>query len=140
MSTASAPGIQACDYERLENGIHYFRFNKASREALDQHFEKLSALLASTPTTEKVRVLLDFRPAGFPPITHAFQKVRAMNMRIPRRPMQRIAFLHHPNALTHVVQSFVHLQRLKDPVHFFTADQYDGAVTWLLEDKLSSPK
>lgn len=136
MSTASAAGTQACDYERLENGIHFFRFNKASREALDQHFEKLGALLASTPATVTVRVLLDFRPAGFPPIAYAFQKVRAMNMRIPQRPRQRLAFLHHPNALTHVVQSFIQLQRLKDPVHFFPAEQYDAAIAWLLEGSL----
>jgi len=135
MSTASVVSVKACDYERLENGIHYFRFNKASKEALDQHFEKMAALLASTPTTETLRAMFDFRPAGFPPITYAFQQLRAMNMRIPRQPRQRLAFLHHPNVLTQVVQSFIHLQRMQDPVHFFPAEQYDAAVGWLLEDK-----
>lgn len=134
MSTAPSAGIKACDYERLENGIHYFRFNRASKEALDQHFQILEAELASTSTEAAVRVLLDFRPAGFPPITYAFQKVRAMNRRIPQRPQQRLAFLHHPNALTAVVQNFIRLQRLKDPAHFFPAEQYDQAITWLLQD------
>jgi hypothetical protein len=45
MSTASAVSVKACDYERLDNGIHYFRFNQASKEALDQHFEKMAVLL-----------------------------------------------------------------------------------------------
>ena len=135
MSTAPAAVTKACDYERLENGIHYFRFNKASKEALDQQVEKLGEILASTSTSATVRVLLDFRPAGFPPITYAFQKVRAMNMSIPQRPPQRLAFLHHPNVLTQVVQSFIQLQRMKDPIHFFPAEQYDAAIGWLLDDK-----
>lgn len=134
MSTASAVSVKACDYEQLENGIHYFRFNKASKEALDQQVQILEAQLASTPTIATVRVLLDFRPAGFPPITYAFQKVTAMNRRIPQRPPQRLAFLHHPNVLTQVVQSFIRLERMKDPARFFPAEMYDAAVGWLIQD------
>jgi len=132
MSTTSA-GTNACDYERLDNGIHYFRFNKASKEALDYHFEVLERLMTEYPVGTVLPALLDFRPAGFPPITYAFQRVRVINSKYPRRAYFRFAFVHPPNALATVVQSFFQLSRSADKAHFFPAPQYDDAEKWLIQ-------
>lgn len=139
MPQGTTVGVKACDYLQHDNGIHIYTFNRASREALDQHFEMLETLVASTPGGAILRVLLDFRPAGFPPITYAFQRVRAMNSRFPQRAALCIAFVHRPNVLTSVVQSMVQLLRSDDPpARFFPPDKYDEAIAWLSQDRTIS--
>jgi hypothetical protein len=135
MSTEPAVGVKACEGETLPNGVHIHKFNPASKEALVRHFEMLEALIATTPTHAAVRVLVDLRPAGFPPIAYAFQQARAMYGRHPNHARVSLAFVHRGNVLTSVAHSFFKLHRPSDPVHFFPAEQYDAAIAWLLGEK-----
>jgi hypothetical protein len=134
MSTDPAVGVKACECESLPNGVHVHKFNRASKEALDQHFAMLEALIATTPTDAAVHVLVDLRPAGFPPIAYAFQQARAMYGRHPNHAGVSLAFVHRGNVLTSVAHSFFKLHRPSDPVDFFPAEQYDAAIAWLLGD------
>lgn len=122
---------EVCTYQEIDGGIHYYVFHEATRQAVDQHFEHLEALMKRAPVDGTLPVLLDLRPAGFPPLTYAFQKVRATEKRVPRHAQLRLVFLHNPGVLTSVAQTLFNLLRVRDIARFFPADQYDAAVNWL---------
>lgn len=122
---------EACTYHQLDGEIHHYTFNEATRQALGQHFEHYTRLIRQAPLNQPFRVVLDFRPAGFPPITYAFQKARQVYREVPKQPPLRFAILNNPGVLTSVVQGMFNLMIVRNTTRFFPADQFDQAINWL---------
>lgn len=131
MNPIAARAVEACSYHQIDGGIHHYTFNEATRQAVDEHFEHFEGLVKTAPRDQTLPILLDLRPAGFPSLTYAFQKVRDIEKRNPGHAPLRFVFMHQPGVLTSIAQSLFNLLRVRDVARFFSADQYDEAIAWL---------
>ena len=127
----------ACEYKRLENGIHCFIFHEATHEAIDQWMIHLGTANSVTPPGAVQLQLMDARRTGLPPIRYAVKVARKFFKDNPNQPQVRAAYLITPNVLLSAVQSL--LSTFRGPGshrRFFDPDREDEAIAWLLEGLL----
>ena len=80
-------------HEQRDNGIHEVVFLDKSREAAAQLMEILEAYCGSMAQDDYLRVLVDFRQSGIPPLNYSTERGRALIRDYPERPNMRIAYL-----------------------------------------------
>jgi hypothetical protein len=121
-----------CQYSHLGNGIHQFVFQKATREAVDQHVTQLEKIYESEPNA-LIRVMIDLRPSGWPPMAYTASALRQSNGRYPNRPTARYAFIYNAGFLLSVARTFFDLLNpSRGAARFFSGSEADKAVDWLL--------
>jgi hypothetical protein len=125
---------ESCSYVLLDNGIHKFVFNESNRHAVDEHVAILKELYQNSNPDTIIRVLIDLRPAGWPPMSYTMSSLQKLNAQFPKAPKQRYAFLYSQGALFSVAQSFFNIinRNMNTPANFFKGDMERQAMDWLL--------
>ena len=121
-----------CSYGKEANGVHRLTLHKANRVGLDQLLTYLRDIHDSTPQQETIRLLIDLRPDGIPPINYALPTLKQFFEDLTERSEMRAAYLYDSMALLSVAQTFLNLLRIKQSRRQFFKDE-DEAVAWLLE-------
>jgi hypothetical protein len=126
-----------CVYRRLENGIHQFEFQESSKPAIDEFFGRLERILIETPHTETNRYLIDVTGGDREvSIVSMSQRFRRLEAQFPHRARGRSAILHKPNVIISFFDNFIRaLAPTGDITRFFTVDQRDEAIRWLLSNE-----
>jgi hypothetical protein len=124
-----------CTCTHHANGIHEYVLADSSRQAYDDFLVYLEMMFHDSPPDEYLHSLVDFSN-GLPPLQYAFRRTAELLKRYQGRTNDsRVAYLYKPGAVISLVQSFISLFRLNRAAgRFFTADQRDEAITWLLEE------
>jgi hypothetical protein len=133
------------EYFAHENGIHEFVFLQANRVAVDRFFAMMRIWTQQqndngiTPD-DIIRLIVDFRRSGTPPMNYIFQSSKAFRVQFPvdRCPRSFSATLLQPGFLVSVAQSFNRLltNLTRDRIAIYSGDNaHEQAVTWLLKEK-----
>jgi hypothetical protein len=130
---ASSP---RCSYRRREDGINEFSFNESSREAIDEFFQQLEQILATTPHNQTARYLVDItggdKEISLMGMTQRFRRLEA---RFPHRARGRTVILHKPGLLLTFIDGLIRaLAPSRDITRFFPVAKRDEAIEWLLSD------
>ncbi len=113
------------------NDLHVFIFNESSRRALDEWHHSLQAIFPQYQQGKICKMLLDITDSGMQPMGYAMQKARKLQRELGTLPHTRYAFLHQPNALTTMINTFFEILRTRGELRFFRADERDQALEWL---------
>ena len=130
--------LPQCQYRQLENGIHEFVFLSNTRLAVDNYFSILetSALAKGEQVPDVIRVLIELRQIGMPPVTYMMLRYRAfVKSHKDRIPTVRIVYLYRPGFVLSLVQSFIDLisERKYAKRRFFPVSERAQAEAWLFE-------
>jgi hypothetical protein len=126
-----------CECVYLAEGIHKITLLISTEEALTECFAHLDNIFAQHPHAEPLRIISDIRQSGVPPLTNLWEYARHLFIKHPQFPVIYDAILHDYGRLFSAF-SFVVIQLASlygARVRFFSADQYDEAVNWLLEQE-----
>ncbi len=124
-----------CEYTQLDNGIHQFVFNSASKQSIDEFFHQLEMILTNTPHTEMARYIVDITQTGEQDISLVanVQRFRRLETLFPHRARGRTVILHKPGLKFSFIDGFIRaLAPSRDMTRFFPVDKRDEAVNWLL--------
>lgn len=129
-----------CNYQLVEGGIHQFTFTTASRKAVDQYIDHLETILPTVTASAEIRVLLDIRSAGFPPIAYFATRMRNLNYRLPYRVYTRTVILYQSSMILSLLETaiFLLMKPSHDTVQFVHNNRTD-AVNWLLGQPMLRP-
>jgi len=129
-----AEGRQACVYNRLECGVHELILAEASREMVDELLVHMTAIHGSAAPGERLRVLVDSRMLGLPPVAYLFQRVRQWLMSEPAPNPGQVAFLLGDITLVWLVDSLLKtiLRTAAVEIRYFDSSDREAAIRWLL--------
>lgn len=126
-------------YQHDDNlDIHKFIFYAPSRLAVDEFVEHLIYMnehLVDMPDEMVVKILLDIRESGIPPIRYMTARVSQFQKRLPKRLSSRTVIIYGDSTMLALISNVVMLMsRLSsDEIRFYHADAYDEALAWLAE-------
>ncbi len=124
-----------CTYEILENDIHKFALVKADRKAMQEFIAYANDLFANHPRDQMLYMLIDFRPAGVPPLAYAVRSLRSdLLSKHDEIPTIRAAYLHNRSTLASLISTFLETLRIGTTRKLFEGDHEDEAIAWLLEE------
>lgn len=129
-----------CHYQRLENGLHEFAFLNNTRLAVDDFFSILenSPMARREVVPEVVRVLVELREPGMPPVSYMMQRYREfIKAHKDHLPTVRTAYLYRTGFILSMVRSFLRLIALpkRSNRRFFPIAERALAESWLLEQE-----
>jgi len=122
-----------CCYRLLDNQIHNFVFEKPTRVAVDEHVAKLDELYRTVSPDGVLRILIDLRISGLPPMSYTASSLRKLNAKYPNLPSTRYAFLFSSGIMISLASAFFNLLNpSKGTARFFQGDKEQEAIAWLL--------
>ncbi len=126
-----------CSHTHLENGIHEFVLADTTFAAVEVWLKILNALYVHALSQDRILLLADVRRSSIQPLTYAFRRMQKWLVVHPKRPHTRCAFLTHEDIVYALKAYFAQLVHTggTDVVRFFSAEQRDDAVAWLLSDE-----
>jgi hypothetical protein len=89
--------------------------------------------LNETPAQEVIRVLIDLRPDGIPPIGYAFPALKRFFRQQSRTRRFKSAYLYRRGTLIHLLPTFLDLVLQQTKRRFFLDGQEAEAEQWLLQ-------
>ena len=118
------------------DGIHHMATLQGTGSAVKAILEHMERVLDDLPKDEKVRMLVDFRPAGPPPMTEGIAHLLAFFRRQGHKTMgpARVAYLYPRAAQSRILTGFLGIQRFlpqRVTVRFFPENEEDKAREWL---------
>jgi hypothetical protein len=123
-----------CRCCQLENGIYELRFFETSNEAVDEWAAHVDRIIRENSSTSPIRLLVKANGSKTQPVAHLFLRMRELSIRHPQRPSLRVVVLHGPDYLSKLVGSMFNALRTKtDYIRFFTFEDEQAAVEWLLD-------
>ena len=133
-----------CHYKRLDNGLNEFVFMSNTRLAVDDFFAILenSPMARGEKTPDVVRMLVELREPGMPPVSYMMQRYREfIKAHKDRLPTVRTAYLYRTGFILSMVRSFLRLIALPKQSNrrFFPIAEREQAEAWLLEQEQPSP-
>jgi hypothetical protein len=112
--------------------VHEFTFEQSNRRASQEAFDKLLGIFSTATTDQTMRLLLDFRKAGFMPLNNVVSQTQQWRKTVHIHPPTRVAILMMPNAAVALLQPILSLMRLGHlDSRMFQGDKYDAAMEWL---------
>jgi hypothetical protein len=123
-----------CSYARLENDVHQLVFLKSSNVAMDQCLAHLKRIYAEHPSGERLKYLIDMRPAGLPPLRYTMSALRTFFAAYDDLPETRAAYIYESSALVRMGQTLLDFLRLKTERRPFPSAEEGQAMAWLLEE------
>jgi len=129
-----------CHYRRLDNGIHEFAFLNNTRLAVDDFFSILenSPMARGEANPDIIRVLVELREPGTPPVSYMMQRYREfIKVHKDRLPVIRTAYLYRTGFILSMVRSFMRLIAMPKQSNrrFFPIAERAQAEAWLLEQE-----
>lgn len=124
-----------CTYH-YDAGIHRFVFHRANAAAVDEFLRYLAQILNETSKHEVIRLLIDLRSEGIPPIGYAYPALKRLFSLQSRQRRFKSAYLYKRGTLVHVLPTFLDIVLQKVIRRFFIdgAESEAEAVLWLLGD------
>jgi hypothetical protein len=127
-----------CHYRHLENGLHEFVFLSNSRLAVDDYFSILEShqLSQGEGSQEVLRLLIELRQPGMPPVSYMMQRYRDfVKANKDRMPATRVVYLYRSGFMLSMVRAFIGLisERKHTNRRFLPITEREQAETWLLE-------
>jgi hypothetical protein len=121
----------------LPNGIHEFTWTSPSREAVDVWMDYNEALYGVTPLTTTLRYLHVVQSANFPPISYVVRKARHLQTLFPEQPSTRSAILFQSRFFGGIINTLSDMlnKKGKDVTRFFSMEEREQAIAWLLNEK-----
>jgi hypothetical protein len=123
-----------CLYE-YDNSIHRFTIIKARPAAVDEFLSHLQRILRETPPDEPVRILMDLRPEGLPPMAQMLMQLKQFFGRQSRPRTFKAAYLYRRGTLIHILPTLLNMIRQRATRRFFMEHEEAEAVAWLMEDE-----
>ncbi|MDX2163628.1 MAG: hypothetical protein SF162_20095 [bacterium] len=123
-----------CEYEILDNGIHYFRVRRDTRAAADVIITVFELLYQETPPDQLIRYIIDLRESRKFPFGYALGELRTMAARYPVRAFTRGATLQPPSPLSALADSMLQvlIRHTNDRTKYFPYTDYPMAIEWVL--------
>ncbi|MCS6836687.1 MAG: hypothetical protein NZ750_11815 [Anaerolineae bacterium] len=123
-----------CIYIHHDNGIHEFILADGSDEALDGWFIHLDQVFGEAVPV--VRLLYVSQTDALPSINALMTRARLLDRRHPGRPKSRSAILYNSASKVRFLNVFVQMSSAvgRDQSRFFSKDQRQEAIEWLLRD------
>ncbi len=127
---------QGLEHHLHTTGIHEFVFHESSHRIVDVWLSHTTAIAKTTPSTTIVRYLLVYSSKDMLPLMHVFSRLQKLIREMPDRHYTRVAVMHQPNFMVSIAQLFIKALGTgdKDRVRFFSLDDREAAVAWLLRD------
>ena len=121
----------------LPNGIHEFTWTSPSREAVDVWMDYNEALYEVTPITNTLRYLHVVKTANFPPISYVVRKARHLQTLYPEQHSTRSAILFQSRFFGGIINTMSDMlnKKGKDITRFFSMEEREEAIAWLLNEK-----
>jgi hypothetical protein len=132
---AEADNNTLATYEKLDNGIHKLTLLKSNRAGVDALIVELGKAYDSHPAGETIRIIIDLRPDGMPPMAYAVPKVQGFFKSRVDLPKIRSAYLVRQSVMVSIMMTFLSTLRLSADRRVFDGDKDEEAIAWLLEDK-----
>lgn len=123
------------NHQKTASGLHEIVLLEESKACAAQAMDLLDEFAATTPKPGPIRVLLDFRQSGIPPVNYAVSRGRALNKKFPDHAQLRIAYVYDKkvSGMVRVGEALFGIF-FHDKHRMFSDDQYDDAVAWALAD------
>jgi hypothetical protein len=122
-----------CAYE-YDGSVHRFTVVKAVPAAVDEFLVYLQHILDNTPPSERIRILMDLRPQGLPPIGRMLMQLKTF-FRLQSRPRAfKAAYLYRRGTLLHVLPTLLNMLHQRATRRFFMDGEEAEAVAWLMKD------
>jgi hypothetical protein len=129
---------KGCTHNTYDNGIHEFVFSATTREAVDTWIDFNLKLYAEIDTTHKLRILFDTSHAGILPLGYVIKRIQDLIANRPDGLLTQNALIIPPNPVNNLARSLTNnllrVQQLRDQVKFFSTDQRNPAIDWLLRE------
>jgi hypothetical protein len=115
------------------NGIHEFVFLKGSRRAVDEYLAELRRIFESASSDSTVKVLLDIRQTGLPPIAYLSAQIHEWHKECPSVGMTYTAILYSGSSALMLLKNLTRLfsRNGQEQVRFFEQDRRDEAMAWM---------
>ena len=128
-----------CQCQERDNGVFEFTFFADDYHAVDQWADRIEQLQLAGKWYGKsvVRLLLDTRNSGQLPLRYLFECLSDYNREYPhlQPPHVRLAYVHSSSfTMLDVFKMFATLLPVPTVAEFFTEDEYDDAMNWVLAD------
>lgn len=113
--------------------IHSIQFHKASRAAYDEFIALMNTIYSELTSEMRVRLLIDYRSSGIPPITYIITRGVAWSRSLSVHPEARMAIVTRPDSIARMFRSMVSTVRLGHlSTSIFEGDAgYTAALAWL---------
>lgn len=124
-------------YEYLtDKDIHVFTFLSASTLSIDEFLNQLDAVYSTMTEKDKVRLLIDYRESGIPPMRHMTRRGVEWANQLPIHPAARMAIVTKRDFLVTLFGQLVRTFRFNHlSTRFFEQENnYELALAWLSED------
>lgn len=122
-----------CLYE-FDGKIHRFTIVNATLTAVDEFLIHLRRILTETPPDEPVRILMDLRPDGLPPIAPMLMRLKTFFGQQSRPRTFKSAYLYRRGTLIHILPTLLNMIRQRATRRFFMDGREDEAIRWLMEE------
>jgi hypothetical protein len=126
-----------CRYE-FDGAIHRFTIVKATLTAVDEFLIHLQHILTETAPDEPVRILMDLRPDGLPPIAPMLMRFKTFFGQQSRPRTFKSAYLYRRGTLIHILPTLLNMIRQRATRRFFMDGQEDEAINWLMEEEIKT--
>lgn len=113
--------------------IHSITFHKPTREAYDEFMVVIDRIYQHVTLEDQIRVLIDYRQSGIPPLNYAIPKSLAWVRTLTIHPEARLAVITKPDILSRILRSMTSTIRFGHlSTGIFEGDRgFDQAVAWL---------
>ncbi|MEM9951322.1 MAG: hypothetical protein AAF846_06975 [Chloroflexota bacterium] len=120
----------------LDNGIHEYHWQSLSRHAMDIWIAYNKQLYETTDPTDTLRYLHFADEMKFPPLAYVIRKARELQLQFPDQPYTRSAILVQSKVFGQFINTLADTLNRdgKDSTHFFTFEERNRAIEWLLND------
>lgn len=125
---------EGCQYAVLQGVIHVFTLYPM-KAAIDCHFDILEDVFANHPPDTTIYLLFKIPNANQLPARYLVNKATKFWGKQRIDFSIRAAYVHDGNIILTLFDQFVRTLRLKSTRAFFTHDQLEMAIDWLLEDE-----
>lgn len=116
----------------VQDDIHIFRFEQASRRAVDEWLRHLDRAYARIAPGEPMRCVVEYGIRGMPHLSYSTQRLRFWMHDKPDLPPTYVAVVHNNPELARLVDGIVRFLFPNGPqIRFVPFEQYDVAFSWL---------
>ena len=118
----------------LNNDVHKFILKRADAQGVDECLATLRTILQEAGPDDVIRIMLDLRPDGVPPINYTFGAIRKFYNSLDALPPMRIAYVYENSTLLTMARHFFQTLGQTATRNFFEGDREVQALEWLLAD------
>lgn len=135
MTSYTQTNDELVTYTTLANDIHVITFKDASRKAVDAYIEAMATIYDNVTEDDTVRILIDYRETGLPPMRYSIQKSIRWTNSLDIHPTARLALVHGHEPMISLFTTWISSYKFGHlSMQLFEGDTgYTNALDWLAE-------